>query len=393
MHLPIRVATAAAVLALAAPASAQSLALTFLGEQTFAPGTQVLGTTLGGLSGIDYSASLDRYIAISDDPSNARFYTLDLALTPTSFTGVSFTQVTTFKTPSGGVYANGSIDPESIRFASDSTVVYTSEGFANNGVDPFIRTANLADGTLVGPNYTVPGYYLASGNTGIRNNLAFESLAIGNGVVAAATENALKQDGPQAGVTDRSPARIITFNPETGAPIDEFVYLTDSFAIPPQNGNFATSGLVELLHVQGTQYLALERSFTVGAPGTGYDVKIYGIDLATGTDVGGVLDLDSIAYTPVTKTLLFDVNSLGIPLDNIEGITFGETLSDGSRSLILVSDDNLPTGPSAQFTQFLAFRLGTAGAVPEPATWAMMIGGFGCVGGAVRRRRVSMRFA
>jgi hypothetical protein len=29
----------------------------------------------------------------------------------------------------------------------------------------------------------------------------------------------------------------------------------------------------------------------------------------------------------------------------------------------------------------------TAGAVPEPATWAMMIGGMGAVGGAMRRRR------
>ncbi|KRB42667.1 PEPxxWA-CTERM sorting domain-containing protein [Phenylobacterium sp. Root700] len=33
------------------------------------------------------------------------------------------------------------------------------------------------------------------------------------------------------------------------------------------------------------------------------------------------------------------------------------------------------------------------GAVPEPATWAMMIVGFGLVGGAVRRRRTSAAFA
>ncbi len=32
-----------------------------------------------------------------------------------------------------------------------------------------------------------------------------------------------------------------------------------------------------------------------------------------------------------------------------------------------------------------------AGAVPEPATWAMMIGGMGVVGGAMRRRRVSTK--
>ena len=35
----------------------------------------------------------------------------------------------------------------------------------------------------------------------------------------------------------------------------------------------------------------------------------------------------------------------------------------------------------------------TPGAVPEPATWAMMIAGFGLVGGALRRRATQVRFA
>lgn len=34
-----------------------------------------------------------------------------------------------------------------------------------------------------------------------------------------------------------------------------------------------------------------------------------------------------------------------------------------------------------------------AAAVPEPATWMMMIGGFGVVGAAMRRRRTTVRFA
>ena len=33
------------------------------------------------------------------------------------------------------------------------------------------------------------------------------------------------------------------------------------------------------------------------------------------------------------------------------------------------------------------------GAVPEPATWAMMIAGFGIVGASMRRRKVAVRFA
>jgi hypothetical protein len=36
---------------------------------------------------------------------------------------------------------------------------------------------------------------------------------------------------------------------------------------------------------------------------------------------------------------------------------------------------------------------GTITAVPEPATWAMMIGGFGLIGAAARRRRTAVTFA
>jgi len=47
---------------------------------------------------------------------------------------------------------------------------------------------------------------------------------------------------------------------------------------------------------------------------------------------------------------------LGIPLDNIEGMTFGPDLPDGRRSLVLVSDNNFS---AAGFTQFLVFAVGS----------------------------------
>jgi hypothetical protein len=47
---------------------------------------------------------------------------------------------------------------------------------------------------------------------------------------------------------------------------------------------------------------------------------------------------------------------------------------------------------SSEFPEFALDNVVlNAGAVPEPATWAMMIGGFGVVGGTIRRRRVSPR--
>jgi hypothetical protein len=55
-----------------------------------------------------------------------------------------------------------------------------------------------------------------------------------------------------------------------------------------------------------------------------------------------------------------------------------------------------PSGDDYTQTSGLSFTTITAAApaaVPEPATWAMMVGGFGLVGAALRRRKVSVRFA
>jgi len=46
----------------------------------------------------------------------------------------------------------------------------------------------------------------------------------------------------------------------------------------------------------------------------------------------------------------------------------------------------------------IAYKLdfsGPASSVPEPATWGMLVGGFGITGGALRRRRTATaaRFA
>jgi len=55
---------------------------------------------------------------------------------------------------------------------------------------------------------------------------------------------------------------------------------------------------------------------------------------------------------PAVKALLLDPHELGIPLDNVEGMTFGPDLAGGPGALVLVSDNNFAP---AQFTQFLLF--------------------------------------
>ena len=376
----------AAMLALApAAADAAPLSLRFIGQQLIPSAQLYQGTRIGGLSGIDYDAATGRYFAISDDRSDfspARFYTFDLALTPAAFTGVSPTSVTTLRQPGGLPYPQTQIDPESIRLTPTGTLVYTSEGDQTPGQQsPFVREMRL-DGSYI-RDFAIPAKYqpTATGVTGIRDNLAFESLtySIDGTKLYTATENALAQDGPAATTANGSNSRILRFDAASGVADGEFVYQTDpvvAAAIPA--GQFVTAGLVELLAISSTDFLAIERSFSVGV---GNAVKIYQFSLAGATNVLSFDSLTGQAFTPVTKTLVLDLATLGLNLDNIEGVTFGQTLSNGNRSLILVSDNNFT---DTQPSQFLAFEIGSA--VPEPASWAMLIAGFGMIGGTMRRR-------
>ena len=112
--------------------------------------------------------------------------------------------------------------------------------------------------------------------------------------------------------------------------------------------------------------LALERSFSIGAPERGYTGKLYLVQTQGATNVIGedaipVLEEDGeIEFdvdAPVKKTLLADLGAdFGIVVDNIEGMTLGPVLEDGRQSLIIVSDDNFSAfGPQAN--QFIALAL------------------------------------
>ena len=375
--------------------------LNFLGQASFAARTVTVGgTTVGGLSGIRYDAANNRYLANSDDRGNEspegsrpRFYSLNLNITGGAFgnSDVTFNSVTTLRDSAGQPFANFATDLESIQLAPDGQSVYiSSEGDSgglpgHNLVNPSVYQFDVATGQQI-RQLTAPGYYNANlpagPATGIRNNLAFESATLTNNgaTLLTGTENAMKQDGPTSATGAFSPSRLLTFDVATGLPGAEYEYLVDPVVEPPTGTNFAVGGLVEMLSLGDDNYLGLERSFTVGgtATGTGYDIKLYQFSLRGATDISGIPSLSALpssSVAPVRKTLLLDLKDLGIPLDNVEGVTFGPTLPGGQRSLILVSDDNFSlaingAGSGPQHTQFLVF--GATIAAPEPATLPLL---------------------
>jgi hypothetical protein len=210
---------------------------------------------------------------------------------------------------------------------------------------------------------TVPDKFLpsTSGTQGVRNNLAFESLNTtpDQRSLYTASEGALVQDGPAADINQSSFARILQYRLSSGEPGSEYVYVVNPVAEAPVPPNqFRVNGLVELLPLDnlGTM-LAMERSFSVGAPGLGNTVWLYEIQTQGATDVSGYFSLypngtgqPPINFTPVTKRLILNVESdLGIEPDNLEGMAFGPTLPDGRVPLVLVSDNNFSAGQSTQF--------------------------------------------
>lgn len=285
-----------AILAVHSAQAATITGVDFLGQSTFPTGFSFNGTEVGGLSGITYDSSNNVYYSISDDRSQsdpARFYTITIDLNQGSLGAVNFTNVTTLLNENGQPFAPLSLDPEGIALTSNGTVFISSEGDANNLINPFVNEFSLTGQQL--QTLPVPEIFLptATNESGIRNNLAFESLTItpDQNYLFTATENALYQDGPAATTSTGSPSRIIRYNLLTGQPEEEFLYFTDPVAAAPNpSTGFSTNGLVDLLAIDNNSFLSLERAFSEGVGNT---IRLYEVSLEGADDISSIDSLSA----------------------------------------------------------------------------------------------------
>jgi len=341
-----------------------NLSLEFLDEyrvpkQTFA------GAPFGGISAIAYDRQRDRLYALSDDRSHfgpARFYTLRLAIADNRIATFDIESATTLKTEGGEPFPEGSLDPEGVAIAPGDTLYVSSEGDARRGIPPFIDRFDLASGRRV-DRLQIPERYLPDGEgNGIRNNRGFEALSLGTTSFTpgdpyrlfAATESALRQDvlPPESPDSERTRSRLLHYAMNgVSAPnlVAEHVYLLDR----PTFGTVA-NGLTELLALPTEGYfLTLERTYN---PLRGNGAKLFQMTIANATDTSQIAAIEGSLgqIEPLKKQLLLDLSALDLDLDNLEAMTLGPRLSDGTLSLLLASDDNFS---SDQVTQLLLFRL------------------------------------
>lgn len=342
----------------------------FLGEVIVPSGTTSGGTEIGGLSSITYEPRRGLYHTVSDDQGNrdtgdpVRFYTVDIDLSDGRLddgdvTFVNTTQLFDFKAVP---FEPGGLDPEGFAFHRGG-FFFSSEGnpLADPIIDPFIRRYNRS-GRAVG-ELPIPAHYIPNGSDlGVRFNLSFESLNLTpNGrYLVTAGEGALFQDGPASTFETGSLARILEFDLRSRQPVAEHVYEVAPWAEP--SDIFGVNGIVEVLPIDdaGTM-LVMERSFSVGGVLGGGTANVVVINEISTQGASNVLHEPAlyvndapIKHRPVSQRTVFEFDDLGIPIDNIEGMTFGPDLPDGRKTLVIVSDNNFS---EAQFTQFIVLAL------------------------------------
>lgn len=344
--------------------------LTFVGEFDLPHRLQFQGTTVGGLSGIDYVPSEDVYHLICDDRSDinpARFYTAKIILGRRGIDTVQLLTVTTLLQKNGAVYPNKKQDslhvpdPEALRtHPSNGTLVWSSEGERIVRKDRVILTdpsINIMsrNGQLLDTFPLPANMRMSSTERGPRQNGVFEGLSFaGKGnTLFVSVEEPLYEDGPRAGLNDTSGwIRIIKYDVDSKQPVAQYAYQIDPVVQEPiSRGAFIVNGVPDILAINDHQLLVTERSFSTGR--LNCNVRVYLAELNGAEDISGTASLkQQPAEKPVQKQLLLNMDNLGRWIDNVEGATFGPRLPNGKRSLLFVTDDNFSAFERTQFFLF-----------------------------------------
>lgn len=345
--------------------------LRFLGGHEIPYNQPYRGTTIGGLSGIDYDSKNDRYFLISDDRSAiepARYYTAAIKLNEKGIDTVIFTAVTILLRENGQPYPNAkqdrinTPDPESIRYnALTNQLLWTNEGERTiNQKDTILQNPSIMASDLSGKytgTFPIPdNLVMHKIPEGPRQNGSLEGLTFADNYATLYTsvEEPLYQDGPRADLLPNNAwIRIYQFDAAKKQNVAQYAYPLDPVAFPALISTaFKVNGVPEILALGDNKLLVIERSFSTGRlPCT---IKVFLADLKNASNVIYNPSLKTNPPALVPKRLLLNMDDLGIYIDNVEGVTVGPTLPNGHQTLLFVSDNNFN---SFEKTQFLLFEV------------------------------------
>jgi hypothetical protein len=345
--------------------------LRFIDEYIVPHDMQFNGTTVGGLSAIDYDRARNVYYMICDDPSAkspARFYTANLLISDKGIDSVVFTDVTTILDPLGKPYPDitkdriHSADLEAMRYDPlQDILIRTSEGqriikdkkqeLQDPGIVIMNRSGQYKDSFALPANM-----HIQAEEKGPRHNSVFEGLDFADDYrsLYISVEEALYEDALKAGTGDSTSwVRFLKFDMTSKQQVAQYAYEIGAIPYPANPvGAFKINGVSDILYLGNEKFIVIERAYSTGRIPT--DIKVYLADAAGAEDISAISSLKmQPAKKTITKKLLLDMNKkLKQDVFNVEGVTFGPKLSTGNRSLIFVTDNNFNGKEKTQFFLF-----------------------------------------
>ncbi len=344
--------------------------------------------------------------------------------------------------PNGNFLVADEYGPSVYEFDKDGTYVRAFAVPANLVPRQANGTVNYVDGRNPEP----PLVPITSGR---QDNRGYEGLTLSvDGKYAwAVLQDPLVNEGDQNDGRRSRNVRVVKYDVDTGESVAQYVYQLEARAdindrLPGSSNDFGATaqgrniGLSGIVALPNGKFLVIERDNrgwgvedATGATQIG-SKRVWLVDFAGATDVSGISMAGSSTLPggviAASKSLWLDVDAElkanGVTVaEKIEGLAFGPVIGN-AMSFILVTDndfsvtqtgsglqldvcssgiggvtaqvalgDACPTGQSLIPTFVYGFRASgqslVAAGVPEPASWALMIAGFGLVGAASRRRR------
>lgn len=152
---------------------------------------------------------------------------------------------------------------------------------------------------------------------------------------------------------------------------------------------------LSLLNLTATTIESYSQANSIGGLDASGHTTIEGLSLG-GSALGGLVFDGSLFVNPNPNTVLLNLAGLSIILNEQIASGDGVTSTGIATNAVAIRFNNFALGTGlANGAVILGHSEAFArlAAVPEPASWAMMLLGFGGVGYVIRRRRAQLRFA
>ncbi|MGZ3796733.1 MAG: esterase-like activity of phytase family protein [Pseudobdellovibrionaceae bacterium] len=333
-------------LLIANSSQAKTLQLTLYAQASLPPKLTLKEEPVGGLSGMYWDGT--KLVAVSDDRGKfgpPRFYDLDLKISAGAVK-MAVTQVLHIThAPPDWILDLEAIVP--LSQTPNGDLLLSTEGDNNHKPRAMPHIFMTSSTGVYKEDISLPDKFLPEPTglqkKGIENNRGFEGVTLTPDGQKIFIMNEYPIIADQGESDSNLWLRLVEFKKDKASfkAEAEFPYLLTK-STKTATGIEVFRGVSELLYVNETQLIVLERGARLTKKGIVYTGGLYLADTTGAKDIAAVKNLSEGKVTALKKELLVDFEEIlkDQKVENFEALAWGPALADGRKSLLVMSDNN-----------------------------------------------------